>query len=89
MARRLELDEREARQSAAPLVFEDMVFAATAIRRTGFEATGGFDEAFTADGAYGNEDIELGYRLLRVERTCAARPKRLRTRTSRTRCRCW
>lgn len=65
IARRLELDEREARQSGAPLVFEEMVFAATAIRRTRFEATGGFDEAFTAGGEYGNEDIELGYRLLR------------------------
>jgi glycosyltransferase involved in cell wall biosynthesis len=64
IARRLELEEREARWSGAPIVFEDMVFAATAIRRTRFEAARGFDEAFTADGAYGNEDIELGYRLL-------------------------
>ena len=53
----------------APLThigFYNVHFCATGARRAVFEATGGFDEAFTAGGAYGNEDIELGYRLLRA-----------------------
>jgi len=46
-------------------------FAATAVRRACFEAAGGFDEALTARGAWGREDVELlhrvqarGYRLV-------------------------
>jgi glycosyltransferase involved in cell wall biosynthesis len=46
--------------------FEQMLFSANAIRRTWFERMGGFDESFTAQGAYGNEDIELGHRLLKA-----------------------
>jgi glycosyltransferase involved in cell wall biosynthesis len=65
VARRLEQSEREARRLGTPLVFEDMVFAATAVRRETFERAGGFDTSFTEQGAYGNEDIELGYRLIR------------------------
>jgi len=65
VARRLEHDARQEKRLGRGLVFEDMVFAATAIRRAVFERTGGFDPSFTAGGAYGNEDIELGYRLLR------------------------
>lgn len=65
VARRRELAEREARRLDTPLVFEDMIFAATAIRRETFEQAGGFDTSFTEGGAYGNEDIELGYRLMR------------------------
>jgi GT2 family glycosyltransferase len=66
IARRREAEAREARRLGAPLVFEDLVFAATAVRRTLFERVGGFDDSFTADGGYGNEDIDLGYRLLRA-----------------------
>ncbi len=47
------------------VVFDHVHFAATGIRRSVFERAGGFDVAFTAGGAYGNEDIELGHRLLR------------------------
>lgn len=65
VARRQEQDARQARRLGRQLVFEDMVFAATAIRRAVFERAGGFDPSFSAGDAYGNEDIELGYRLLR------------------------
>jgi glycosyltransferase involved in cell wall biosynthesis len=52
--------------------FEDVIFAAAAIRREWFERLGGFDPAFTRDGGYGNEDIEFGYRLLRAGATVRA-----------------
>jgi GT2 family glycosyltransferase len=65
VARRLERAALETRSRDPSIVFEDLVFAATAIRRITFERERGFDESFTAGGAYGNEDIELGYRLLR------------------------
>ncbi|MGH9136850.1 MAG: glycosyltransferase family 2 protein [Acidimicrobiales bacterium] len=44
--------------------YDDLNMAATAVRRTLFDALGGFDERFTAGGRYGNEDVELGHRLL-------------------------
>jgi glycosyltransferase involved in cell wall biosynthesis len=34
------------------------------VRRSAFEQAGGFDESFTADGAYGYEDSDIAYRLL-------------------------
>ncbi len=43
---------------------ETIHFPSTAIRKTVFEQAGGFDESFTAGGSYGNEDVELGHRLL-------------------------
>jgi glycosyltransferase involved in cell wall biosynthesis len=43
----------------------DIHFAATAVRRDCFEALGGFDPSFTEGGAWGREDAEFGYRLLR------------------------
>ncbi|HEX3233696.1 MAG TPA: glycosyltransferase [Gemmatimonadales bacterium] len=49
-----------------PVRFEQVLFSANAIRRSWFEQMGGFDESFTAGGAYGNEDIELGHRLLKA-----------------------
>jgi glycosyltransferase involved in cell wall biosynthesis len=66
---------REARRSEAEwargrpahqVSYDVIYFAATGIRRAVFEASGGVAEAFTAQGAYGNEDIELGYRLLQA-----------------------
>jgi GT2 family glycosyltransferase len=65
--REARLQEREAEaayQGDTTVGFEDMIFAAVAIRRGWFERAGGFDASFTARGAYGNEDIDLGYRLL-------------------------
>lgn len=40
------------------------------VRRTAFETVGGFDEKFTEDGRYGNEDIDFGYRLLKNFGVC-------------------
>lgn len=34
------------------------------VRRSAFEAVGGFDESFTTNGAYGYEDCDIIYRLL-------------------------
>lgn len=38
------------------------------VRRSAFEEIGGFDENFTRNGAYGNEDIDFGQRLLQRHR---------------------
>jgi glycosyltransferase involved in cell wall biosynthesis len=35
------------------------------VKRSAFEAVGRFDEEYTANGKYGNEDIDFGQRLLR------------------------
>jgi GT2 family glycosyltransferase len=83
-ARRLEQERVDARDAGTSLVFEDMIFAATAIRRTWFERAGGFDESFTAGGEYGNEDIELGYRLLRAGADIRHAPEALAYTDSRT-----
>ncbi|HUT57814.1 MAG TPA: glycosyltransferase, partial [Phycisphaerae bacterium] len=48
--------------------YNDFIGGQTSIRRSLFEAMGGFDERFTAGGSYGNEDAELGYRLIRSGR---------------------
>jgi glycosyltransferase involved in cell wall biosynthesis len=58
--------EAEIHQRAAVprIIFLHIHFCAHAIRRGLFEDVGGFDESFTSGGRYGNEDIELGHRLL-------------------------
>lgn len=40
-------------------------FIATGMSRSCFDSVGGFDSSFTAAGAWGKEDTELGFRLLR------------------------
>lgn len=52
----------------------DVHFAATAVRRRCFDALGGFDASLTSNGAWGKEDTELGYRLLRAGCHVVARP---------------
>jgi len=43
----------------------DEIFAGQlSVRRNVFDAVGGFDTRFTADGGYGNEDLDFGYRLV-------------------------
>jgi glycosyltransferase involved in cell wall biosynthesis len=49
----------------APLRNDELLFSANAVRRCSFENAGRFDESFTRDGGYGNEDVELGVRLRR------------------------
>lgn len=41
----------------------DVVSGQMSVRRALFMELGGFDERFTADGSYGNEDLDFGHRL--------------------------
>lgn len=51
-------------QEGAPLTLFDLTFGHASIKRLAFEAVNGFDPAFTAGGSYGDEDLDLGVRLL-------------------------
>jgi glycosyltransferase involved in cell wall biosynthesis len=42
----------------------DVFTGQLSVKRSVFEELGGFDESFTANGRYGNEDIDFGARLL-------------------------
>lgn len=44
--------------------FDEVVGGQLSIRREVFRQLGGFDEHFTAEGTYGNEDLDLAHRLL-------------------------
>lgn len=57
-------EEAAAQPPTHEIPFDDIHFWATGIRRDVLDAADGFDESYTAGGAYGNEDIELGHRLL-------------------------
>jgi peptidoglycan/xylan/chitin deacetylase (PgdA/CDA1 family)/GT2 family glycosyltransferase len=46
------------------LELHDLLTGQLSVRRAVFEALGGFDEAFTAGGSFGNEDLDFGLRLL-------------------------
>lgn len=50
-------------QLTEQVTFSQVFFAAAAVRRDVFAEVGGFDEAFTEPGRYGNEDMDLGLRL--------------------------
>lgn len=57
--------ERSARLSAgAPLGIDDLLTGQLSVRRSVFEALGGFDTRFTEGGSFGNEDLDFGLRLL-------------------------
>ncbi|HEX6536100.1 MAG TPA: polysaccharide deacetylase family protein [Gemmatimonadaceae bacterium] len=59
--------EEQARRMSAPDYvprFDEALTGQLSIRRDVFERLGGFDERFTAGGSYGNEDLDLAYRLL-------------------------
>jgi homopolymeric O-antigen transport system permease protein len=43
---------------------DDFCGGQMSVRRDLFQAVGGFDERFTRGGTYGNEDMDLGHRLL-------------------------
>jgi glycosyltransferase involved in cell wall biosynthesis len=53
---------------------DDIHFACTGVRRTCFEALGGFDATFTQGGAWGREDAEFAYRVLRNGHRVLSRP---------------
>lgn len=48
----------------APLTLYDLIGGHMSVRRSVFEAAGGFDSQFTSDGSYGDEDLDLGVRLI-------------------------
>jgi glycosyltransferase involved in cell wall biosynthesis/peptidoglycan/xylan/chitin deacetylase (PgdA/CDA1 family) len=49
--------------AGADMTLFDLVSGNLSVRRSVFEAVGGFDTDFTAGGTYGNEDLDLGLRL--------------------------
>jgi peptidoglycan/xylan/chitin deacetylase (PgdA/CDA1 family) len=51
-----------------PLGLFDLLTGQLSIRRSVFEAIGGFDGKFTANGSFGNEDLDIGLRLLERHR---------------------
>jgi glycosyltransferase involved in cell wall biosynthesis/peptidoglycan/xylan/chitin deacetylase (PgdA/CDA1 family) len=59
-------DERLARlsQPGAVLGLHDLLTGQLSVSRQVFAAIGGFDSWFTRGGSFGNEDVDLGYRLL-------------------------
>ena len=54
--------------------YEDFCSGQMSVRRDLFEAFGGFDEHFTRGGAYGNEDLEFGYRVISAGTRIAFNP---------------
>jgi hypothetical protein len=58
---------RDARLSVpgAQVPAEDVLTGQMSLTRETFEALGGFDPRFTAGGAYGGEDVDLGWRARR------------------------
>jgi GT2 family glycosyltransferase len=61
-------DRRDARLSSPGTAVppEDVLTGQLSIARAAFEALGGFDPRFTAGGAYGGEDVDLGWRARRA-----------------------
>lgn len=58
-------EERKARlETGGPLTLHDMLTGQISLPRALFEELNGFDGKFTEGGSFGNEDIDLGYRLL-------------------------
>jgi glycosyltransferase involved in cell wall biosynthesis/peptidoglycan/xylan/chitin deacetylase (PgdA/CDA1 family) len=59
------VEERSRRlANGAPLGLSDLLTGQLSIRRHVFEAIGGFDGSFTRAGSFGNEDLDIGTRLL-------------------------
>ena len=57
-------DRARALRSGKPLDLFDLLTGQLSVRRSLFEALGGFDERFTAGGSFGDEDLDFGVRLL-------------------------
>src|SRR5207253_5264601 len=59
-------DSNEAwlKRRGGPLTLFDVWTGQLSVRRSVFERIGGFDEAYTGDTAFANEDADLGIRLL-------------------------
>lgn len=50
-------------EESGDIAVSEMLTGQTSLPARVFDAVGGFDEAFTAKGEYGNEDLDLGMRL--------------------------
>lgn len=60
-------ERRDARLAAAPaLPWDEALTGHLFVPRAAFEAAGGFETAFTANGGFGGEDLEFGWRLERA-----------------------
>ena len=57
-------DRRRRIAATAELTLFDLLTGQLSVRRSVFEALGGFDTNFTKGGSFGNEDLDLGVRLL-------------------------
>jgi glycosyltransferase involved in cell wall biosynthesis len=61
-------DERGRRLSSpgTSLNLHDLLTGQLSVDRKAFKIIGGFDDDYTRSGAFGNEDIDFGYRLLKA-----------------------
>jgi peptidoglycan/xylan/chitin deacetylase (PgdA/CDA1 family)/glycosyltransferase involved in cell wall biosynthesis len=55
---------RKLSEPGAELTFYDLLTGQISLRRDLFRRLGGFDDAFTRGGTYGDEDLDFGQRLL-------------------------
>ena len=65
-------------QLAAPgtkLTLHDLLTGQMSLKRETFFAAGGFDPGFTRGGAFGNEDVDFGYRVLAAGRHAVFNPE--------------
>lgn len=58
------ISSNKAWERKSPLSHYDVFTGHLSVRRSVFQKLGGFDELFTADGKYGNEDIDFGLALI-------------------------
>lgn len=57
-------------QPGAELTLHDLLTGQLSVSRAAFDRVGGFDLRFTRAGTFGNEDVDLGYRLLQSGFRC-------------------
>lgn len=55
---------RKLSEPGAELTFHELLTGQISLRRDLFRLLGGFDDAFTRNGTYGDEDLDFGQRLL-------------------------
>jgi GT2 family glycosyltransferase len=69
-------ERRDARLAAAPgLPWDEALTGHLYVPRRAFDAAGGFETSFTANGGFGGEDLEFGWRLARAGVPLAFEPR--------------
>ena len=69
-------ERRDARLAGAPeLPWDEALTGHLYVPRQAFEAAGGFEASFTANGGFGGEDLEFGWRLARAGVPLAFEPR--------------